>query len=66
MDIAEMSMALKQSQVQQQASLSVMKKVMDQAEGNGEFIEKMLADSSGQVLQNKAQPHLGGNIDRKG
>jgi flagellin-like hook-associated protein FlgL len=38
MDIAQMSMALSQVQVQQQASVSVMKKAMDRAEGNADFI----------------------------
>jgi hypothetical protein len=66
MDIAQMSMALSQVQVQQQASVSVMKKAMDQAEGNADFINKMMGGSNVQALQQAAQPHLGGNIDIKG
>ncbi len=66
MDIALMSMALSQGQVQQQASISVMKKAMDQAEGNADFINKMLGESDVQALQHAVQPHLGGNIDIKG
>ncbi|UOE55102.1 YjfB family protein [Cytobacillus oceanisediminis] len=62
MDIPLMSMVLSQGQVQQQASISVMKKAMDQAEGNAEFINKMMSGSHIQALQ----PHLGGNIDIKG
>lgn len=66
MDIALMSMALSQGNVQQQASLSVMKKVMDQADGNAAFINKMMGEANVQALQHAAQPHLGGNIDVKG
>ncbi|WP_226618560.1 YjfB family protein [Cytobacillus firmus] len=66
MDIHLMSMALSQGQVQQKASISVMKKAMDQAEGNAEFIHKMMSGSQIQALQHAAQPHLGGHIDIKG
>ncbi len=66
MDIALMSMALSQGQIQQQASLSIMKKVMDQAEGNAAFLNKMMGEANVQALQHAAQPHLGGNIDIKG
>ena len=65
MDIALMSMALSQGQIQQQASISVMKKAMDQAEGNGDFINKMMGQANVQAFQHAAQPHLGGNIDIK-
>lgn len=63
MDIALMSMALSQGQVQQQASLSVMNKVMDQAQVNADFINKMMTGADVKALQHAAQPHLGGNID---
>lgn len=66
MDIALMSMALSQHQVQQQASLSVMKKAMDQAEGNVDFIKQMMSGADLQALQHAAEPHLGGHIDLKG
>ncbi|MCQ6277155.1 YjfB family protein [Bacillus sp. V3B] len=66
MDVALMSMALSQGQVQQQASISVMKKAMDQSEGNADFINKMMGEMNVQALQHAAQPHLGGNIDIKG
>jgi len=65
MDIALMSMALSQGQVQQQASISVLKKVMDLGEGNAEILNKMLAEADVQAIQHAAQPHLGGNIDLK-
>lgn len=65
MDIALLSMAMSQGQVQQQASISVMKKAMDQAEGNADFLMNMMGEASVQALQHAAQPHLGGNIDLK-
>jgi hypothetical protein len=66
MDIGLMSMALSQGQVQQQASISVMGKAMDQAKGNADFINKMMGGANLQAQQRAAQPHLGGNIDLKG
>lgn len=65
MDIALLSMALSQGQIQQQASISVMKKAMDQAEGNADLLTKMLSEVDQQALQRAAEPHLGGNIDIK-
>lgn len=65
MDIALLSMALSQGQVQQQASMSVMKKSMDQAEQGAEGLAKMMASADVQAMQQAAQPHLGGNIDLK-
>jgi hypothetical protein len=66
MDVALMSMVLSQSQVQQQASISTLKKAMDQSEGNADFINQMMSGANIQALQHAAQPHLGGNIDLKG
>lgn len=66
MDIPLMSMALSQGQVRQQASISVMKKAREQAEGNAEFINKMMSGSKVQALQHAAHPHLSGHIDIKG
>lgn len=60
---ALISMALSQSQVQQQASLSDMNKVMDQAQVNADFINKMMSGADVKAIQHSAQPHLGGNID---
>ncbi|WP_068676395.1 YjfB family protein [Oceanobacillus sp. Castelsardo] len=65
MDIALMSMALSQGQVQQQASLSVMKMAMGNAEQKGEAIQKLLSSGDVAAIQRAAQPHLGGNIDVK-
>jgi hypothetical protein len=61
-----MSIALSQGQIQQQASISVMKKAMDQAEGNADFINRMMGEANMQTQQQASHPHLGGNIDVKG
>lgn len=66
MDIAGLSMALSQGQVQQQASLSVMKKAMDQAELKVDFINQMMGGADLQALQRAVQPHLGTKVDIKG
>ncbi|WP_370223789.1 YjfB family protein [Cytobacillus sp.] len=66
MDIALLSMALSQGQVQQQASMSVMKQAIGSAEQQGAAFQKLLNTADIQALQHAAQPHLGGNIDLKG
>ena len=65
MDVALMSMALSQGQIQQQASMSVMKLALGNAEGQGEAIQKLLSSSDVTAIQQAAQPHLGGNFDIK-
>ena len=65
MDIALTSMALSQGQVQQQASISVMKQAMGNAEQQGEALQKLISTSDATAIQHAAQPHLGGNIDLK-
>jgi RNA-splicing ligase RtcB len=57
MDIAALSVVLNQSQVQQEATLSVMKMAMNTAEDNSTTLTKMLEQS--------VQPHLGSKIDLK-
>jgi hypothetical protein len=57
MDIPALSIMLSQSQVQQQASLSVMKMAMNNAQQNSVNFTKMLEQS--------VQPHLGSQIDLK-
>ncbi|MFB5660992.1 YjfB family protein [Alteribacillus sp. HJP-4] len=63
MDIAAMSMAMSQGKVKQQASLSVMKKAMDTGEQQSEFMNKMLASSGTQAVQQAAEPHKGASFD---
>ncbi|MFC4711683.1 YjfB family protein [Planococcus dechangensis] len=58
MDIAALSMALSQMNVRQEASVSIMKKAMDQSETNSANVVKMLEQS--------VQPHIGGSLDLKG
>lgn len=57
MDIAVLTIMMNQSQIQQQASLSVMKIAMNTAEQNSVDLTKMLEQS--------VQPHLGSSIDLK-
>lgn len=66
MDVALLSMALSQGQVNQQASLSVLKKAMDSSEGNADFLSKMMSEADVKAIQQVAQPHLGASIDIKG
>lgn len=63
MDIALLSMSLSQSRVQQQASLSVMKMAMNQAQAGAEGLAQLLASADVAKIQHAAQPHLGGNLD---
>jgi len=58
MDVAGLSIMLKQSQVQQQASLSVMKKAMNMGEQNAAQLLEMMGSS-----QEAPHPHLGKSID---
>jgi hypothetical protein len=65
MDIALMSMALSRGQFQQQASMSIMKMAMGDAEQQGEALQKLMGTADAIVIQYAVQPHLGGNIDLK-
>jgi hypothetical protein len=64
-DIALLSMALSQGPVQQQASISVLKQAMGSAEQQGDSVQKLMSKTDAAMLQQAAQPHLGGNIDVK-
>jgi Putative motility protein len=57
MNIAALSVFKNQSQIQQQASLSVMKMAMNTTEQNSVALTKLLEQS--------VQPHLGSSIDLK-
>jgi len=66
MDIALMSMALSQRKVQQQASMSVMKMALGNADQQGEAIQKLISTANvAAAVQHAAQPHLGGTLDLK-
>ena len=66
MDIAALSMALSQMNVRQEASISIMKKTMDQAESNGHSVVEMLQDSSVKVMEQSVRPHIGSHVDIEG
>ncbi|MFC2947677.1 YjfB family protein [Virgibacillus sediminis] len=66
MDIALMSMVLSQGQIQQQASMSVMKMAMGDAKQQGEAVQQLMSTANPIATQHVAQPHLGGNVDLKG
>lgn len=63
LDIAALSIVMKQSQVKQQASLAVMKNAMSTAETNGNALIDMLHQST---ANQAPHPHLGGQVDLKG
>ncbi|WP_100374038.1 YjfB family protein [Bacillus sp. FJAT-45037] len=65
MDIALLSMALNQGQVQQQASMAIMKKAMGTAEQQGDALQKIMSSADLSAIQHATQPHLGGSIDLK-
>ena len=62
MNIPLLSIAMSQVKVQQQASISMMKHAMGNAEQQGEAIQKLMESAD---IEHQAQPHLGGNIDIK-
>jgi len=66
MDIAALSMALSQMNVRQEASVSVMKKTMDQAESNGQSVVKLIQDSSIKAMELSVRPHIGSQLDMRG
>jgi hypothetical protein len=61
MDIPAVSMAMSQSSLLQDASLSVMKIAMDTAKANATNMTEMLSQTS--AMQQSVQSHLGGHID---
>ncbi|MGD6776478.1 YjfB family protein [Sutcliffiella horikoshii] len=65
MDIAVLSIALSQSQVQHQASISVMKKAMGNAEQQGEAVRNLLNSNNASQVPQPMHPHLGRIIDMK-
>ncbi|TFE03928.1 YjfB family protein [Jeotgalibacillus salarius] len=65
MDIALLSMAMSQGQLQQGASVALMKKSMGNMDQQAEGLQKLLSSSSATAIQQAAQPHLGGSIDIK-
>jgi len=66
MDIAALSMALSQMNVRQEASVSIMKKTMNQAESIGQGVVKMLQESSVSAMEQSVRPHIGSKLDLRG
>lgn len=62
MDIAAMSTMISQSNIQQQASLSVLKLSMDSAKVQAADLTQMLQQST-KAMELSVNPHLGANID---
>jgi len=58
-------MALSHSQVKDQASILIMKKMMGNVQQQGAAIQELLSSTNVQAIQHAAQPHLGGTIDLK-
>jgi hypothetical protein len=54
-------MAMSQSNLMQDANLSVMKMAMDTAKVNAANMTEMLSQTN--AMQLSVQPHLGGNFD---
>ncbi|MCE7793192.1 YjfB family protein [Salipaludibacillus sp. CUR1] len=65
MEIPSLSIALSQAGVNQQASLSMMQKSIDQAGQQGQALEKLIDSAELQRMEHAMQPHLGGSIDTK-
>ncbi|TWT27804.1 YjfB family protein [Planomicrobium sp. CPCC 101110] len=65
MDIAALSIALSQASVRQEASVSIMKKTMDQAESTGEGLVKLMQSSNVKAMEQSVHSHIGGTIDSK-
>lgn len=62
MDIAAMSIALNQNQVQQQAGISVMKMAMGVEENKGDSIASLASETT-KVMESSVQPNLGAMLD---
>lgn len=61
MDIAKLSTVLSQYQVKQQASLSVMKMMMDTGKVQADDMLEMMGESVS--VLDASHPHLGGKVD---
>lgn len=65
MEIPSLSMAISQVGVNQQASVSMMQKTMEQAGHQGQALDKLMESAELQRTEHAMQPHLGGSIDVK-
>jgi hypothetical protein len=65
MDVAELSIVLSQSSVQQNVNLALMKKTINLAEQNSQGIINMMQGSNVKAMEMSVHPHLGNSIDIK-
>ena len=63
MDIAALSVLKNQTQLQQDVGTSLMRKVMDTAEQDSNFVNKMMETTSGNGAKHASPPHLGNRLD---
>ncbi|PYZ92801.1 hypothetical protein CR194_14200 [Salipaludibacillus keqinensis] len=63
MEIPSLSMAISQAGVNQQASIAMMQKSMDQASHQGQALEKLMDSAELKRTEHALQPHLGGSVD---
>jgi len=64
MDIAALSTVMSTAKLQQQASLSVMKMAMNQANTSSKMMNKLM-DTNTKMMEQSVSPHLGSNINIK-
>lgn len=62
MDIAALSMDLKQVQLQQAVGTAVLKMAMDSSRDNANMLTKVFA-ASAKVMEQAVNPHLGARLD---
>lgn len=62
MDIAAMSVAFSQSNVQQQVGLSVMKMALGVEATNGDSIASLVSGAT-KAMESSVQPNIGANLD---
>jgi hypothetical protein len=62
MDIAALSMDLKQVQLQQAVGTAVLQLALNTDRQNADMLTKVLAGSA-QVIEQSVNPHLGSNLD---
>ena len=62
MDIAALSIDLKQVQLQQAVGTVVLKMAMDSSRENADMLTKVLA-ASAKVMEQSVSPHLGARLD---
>ncbi|WP_416147253.1 YjfB family protein [Salipaludibacillus sp. HK11] len=65
MEIPSLSVAISQAGVNQQGSVSMMQKSLEQAGQQGQALDKLMESAEVQRTEHALQPHLGGSVDVK-